>query len=78
MILEQHLGEAVDGPNRGAQVVGDGVREGLQLIVRGSKLCGPALDPFLKLLLQLPESILGLLPVCDILDHRDEVVRLAR
>ena len=50
VLVDQQLGEAVDAPQRRAQVVGHRVGERLELLVRGFQLRGPLADAPLELL----------------------------
>src|SRR5581483_12464833 len=64
VVLEQGLAEAVDGPQRRPQVVGDGVAEGLKLPVHGDEL-GVAAG---EVLVQQADAVLRPLPLGDVAD----------
>ena len=59
MFRHKDLAEAVDGPQGGAQVVGDGIGETLQLLVGGLQLSRAHDDAFLQLTLESPEFVIG-------------------
>ena len=53
-VLQQHVAEAVDGEQRGAQIVRHGIGEGLELAIRRFELRGVTLE----LLATLVEAVL--------------------
>ena len=64
IVFEHHARESVHSAKRGAQVMGDGITEGLQLLVGGEQLGGAVLKIGIELadfLLGAPALHLGLL-----------------
>ena len=80
VVLQQDVAEAVDGPERPPQVVGDGIGEGLQLLVGRGQPGGAFRHPLLELVVHPADALLGPVPGGDVLErpqHLDHSAPLA-
>ena len=69
---EQFLAKAVDGPERGTQIVRDRVAERLQFLVRRFQLGRPLADAGLEFRVHPPEFLLGFLLLRHVLDGQQD------
>src|SRR5207302_2574018 len=71
VVLEQRLAEATNTAQRRAQVVRDRVGERLELSVGGGQLGGALHHPPLEVCVELPDLLVGLLTLGDVLEGHD-------
>ena len=65
-VVEDHLGQPVNGAQGGAEIVGNGVAESLEFLVGGLQLDGALGDALLELGVQMSDFLLGGLAVGDV------------
>ena len=76
MVLQQQAAVAVDAAQGRLEVMGDGIGEGLQLLVDGGQLGGPGRDALLQFGVEAQDLVLDPLAFRDIAHHQDELAGL--
>jgi hypothetical protein len=76
VVFQQCLAEAVDRPERGAQVVRDGLGEGFQFLVGGFQLAGALGDALLQFCVQLEDLIFGPLALANVALNRHPYIAI--
>ena len=76
MIFQENPGETVNGPEGRPQVMGDGIGKTFQFLVGRLQLGRAPLHPLFQLFIELVDFFLGLFPVRDVMEGKDQKIHL--